>query len=120
MGNTLTHRFRIGGTYRLRTTPDHPRYLGGTMKVVAELKPRDRWGNRIILADFRFNPPFVRDGATITAMNGARAFVEEGVSEFTDSFGVRKLPVEIASLQGVYPNYGKAYAIDECATPEEN
>lgn len=118
MGNTLTHRFRIGGTYRLRTAKDHPKYIGGTMKVLAELKPTDQWGNRIILADFSFSPPIERDGATITAMKGARAFIEEGYTELADSFGSRKIPVEIASLQGVYPLYGKSYAIDECTGVE--
>lgn len=114
MGNTLTHRFKIGGTYRLRTSTDHPNYVGGTMKVIAELKPTDQWGNRILLADFDFDPPMTRDGASITSMKGARAFVEEGYTEFKDSFGVRKMPVEIASLQGIYPLYGKANSIDEC------
>jgi hypothetical protein len=84
------------------------------MKVISELKPIDQWGNRIILADFEFDPPMDRDGSIITAMKGARAFVEEGISELADSFGVRKIPVEIASLQGIYPLYGKAYALDEC------
>lgn len=115
MSDAMIHRFRIGGTYRLRTNPEHPKYLGGTMKVIAELKPTDQWGNRIILADFSFDPPMERDGYTVTAMKGARTFVEEGISEFTDSFGKRKIPVEIAALQGVYPLYGKAYSIDECS-----
>jgi hypothetical protein len=84
------------------------------MKVISELKPIDQWGNRIILADFEFDPPMDRDGSIITAMKGARAFVEEGISELADSFGVRKIPVEIAALQGIYPLYGKAYALDEC------
>ena len=115
MANTLTHRFRIGGTYRLRTDPEHSRYMGGTMTVLSEVKPTDQWGNRIILADFTFDPPMERDGTIVTAMKGARAFVEEGISEFKDSFGTRKIPVEIAALQGIYPLYGKAYSIDECS-----
>ena len=114
MANPLTHRFRIGGIYRLRTSKVHPKYVGGTMRVISELKPTDQWGNRIILADFNFDPPMERNGSTVTAMKGARAFVEEGYSEFTDSFGTRKIPVEIAALQGIYPLYGKAYALDEC------
>ena len=113
--NTLTHRFRIGGTYRLRTSPEHPKYLGGTMKILSEIKPTDQWGNRIILADFNFDPPMERDGNIVAAMKGARAFVEEGYTEFMDSFGVRKIPVEIATLQGVWPLYGKAYSLDECS-----
>lgn len=111
----LTHRFKIGRTYRLRNAPEYPKYIGGTMTVRAELKPIDQWGNRIILCDCQFNPPVERDGAVITAMNGIRVFVEEGVTEFTDSFGVRRVPVEIAALQGVYPRFGKTYAIDECS-----
>lgn len=113
MENALTHRFMVGSAYRLRTSPEHERYLGGTMRVIAELKPTDRWGNRIILVDVMFDPPMSRNGDQIAAMKGARAFVEEGVAEFTDSFGRRSLPVEIATIQGLYPMYGKAYAIDE-------
>ena len=114
MANPFTHRFKVGGIYRLRTSPEHPKYIGGTMKVLSELKPTDQWGNRIILADFTFNPPMERNGSIVTAMKGARAFVEEGYTEMADSFGSRKIPVEIAAIQGIYPLYGKTYALDEC------
>ena len=107
-------RFEIGHTYRLRTSPELPRTLGGTMTVTAELKPTDNWGNRILLADFYLtdsNGSPVKNGTRL----GARAFVEEGYSKITDSHsgGMATTPSEIAALQGCYPYFAKAYAIDE-------
>lgn len=109
--NPFIMRFRNGATYRLRSSPDFPRLLGGTMTVRSEIKPTDQWGNRIILADFMLTYPDGRIGTKLSA----RCFVEEGYATFTDSYGERKIPVEIAALQGIYPNFAKAYAIDEVA-----
>ena len=110
--NPMTIRFQIGHTYRLRTAPDFPRYYGGSMTVTTEIKPTDKWGNRIILADFSLTDNFgnpIPDGIRL----GARCFVEEGIMELNDPYGVRPLPVEIAALQGCYPMFGKVYAVDE-------
>ena len=109
--NPFIMRFRNGATYRLRSSPDFPRLLGGTMTVRSEIKPTDRWGNRIILADFRLVYP---DGHTENRM-AARCFVEEGCASVVDSYGERVVDTEIAQLQGIYPNYAKAYAIDGVA-----
>lgn len=116
--NTITKRFKVGHSYTLRTSPDFPRLLGGTMTVTAELKPTDNWGNRIILADLYLtdsNGTPLPDGTRL----GCRAFVEEGVMSFSDSLGNRTIPVEIAALQGCYPNFAKAYAIDECMAAQQ-
>ena len=88
------------------------------MTVKEELKPTDDFGNRVILADFYLtdhngNP--LPDGTRLNQ----RAFVEEGVAEFSDSYGVRSVPVEIAAMQGCYPNFAKAYAIDECIAAQQ-
>lgn len=107
--NPLTLRFRIGATYRLRSSPDFPRLLNGTMTVRSQIKPTDQWGNRIILADFMLKYPDGRIGTKLSA----RCFVEEGYSELADSYGARQVPTEIANLQGIYPLYAKAYAVDE-------
>lgn len=107
--NPLIMRFRNGATYQLRSSPDFPRLLGGTMTVRSEIKPTDQWGNRIILADFTL---FYPDGRTENRY-ASRCFVEEGYSTFKDSYGERQIPVEIAALQGIYPHFAKAYAIDE-------
>lgn len=104
-------RFRIGAAYRLRTSTDFPRLLDGTMTVRSEIKPTDQWGNRVILADFSLRFP---DGRLETRL-AARCFVEEGYSAFKDSYGERQIHVEIAALQGIYPFFAKAYALDEIA-----
>ena len=109
--NQFIMRFRNGATYRLRSSPDFPRLLGGSMTVRSEIKPTDQWGNRIILADFRLLFP---DGHWENRL-AARCFVEEGYASFKDAYGERQLPVEIAALQGIYPHFAKAYAIDEVA-----
>ena len=109
--NPLTLRFRIGATYRLHSSPDFPSLLNGSMVVRSELKPTDQWGNRIILADFSLTFP---DGHTENRP-AARCFVEEGYTAYKDSYGERQLPTEIANLQGIYPLYAKAYAVDEIA-----
>ena len=104
-------RFRIGAAYRLRTSTEFPRLLDGTMSVRSEIKPTDHWGNRVILADFRLHFP---DDHWETRL-AARCFVEEGYSTFKDSYCERQIPVEIAALQGIYPFFAKAYALDEIA-----
>ena len=109
--NPFLIRFRKGTTYSLRSSPDFPRLLGGTMTVRSEIKPTDQWGNRIILADFMLHYPDGRIGTKLAA----RCFVEEGYATFKDAYGERQIPVEIAALQGIYPNFAKAYAIDEIA-----
>ena len=109
--NPFIMRFRNGATYRLRSSPDFPRLLGGTMTVRSEIKPTDQWGNRIILADFMLHYPDGRIGTKLAA----RCFVEEGYDTFKDAYGERQIPVEIAALQGIYPNFAKAYAMDEVA-----
>ena len=109
--NPFIMRFRIGATYRLHSSPDFPKMLCGFMTVRSEIKPTDQWGNRIVLADFILTYP---DGHSETRQS-ARCFVEEGYSSFRDSYGERQLPVEIANLQGIYPFFAKAYALDEIA-----
>ena len=109
--NTFITRFQVGRTYRLHTSQDFPKLLGGLMTVRSVIKPTDRWGNRIILADFRLVYP---DGQTENRM-AARCFVEEGNASVVDSYGERVVDTEIAQLQGIYPNYAKAYAIDGVA-----
>lgn len=104
-------RFRIGAAYRLRTSTEFPRLLDGTMSVRSEIKPTDQWGNRVILADFRLHFP---DDHWETRL-AARCFVEEGYSTFKDSYCERQISVEIAALQGIYPFFAKAYALDEIA-----
>ena len=79
------------------------------MTVRSEIKPTDQWGNRIILADFMLTYPDGRIGTKLSA----RCFVEEGYATLKDSYGERQIPVEIAALQGIYPNFAKAYAVDE-------
>lgn len=100
--------FSVGNTYRLKTSPSVQTMLGGTMKVVAEVRAADTWGNRILLADFWI------DGEPSPRL-GQRVFVEMGYAERTDSYGSRMVATEIASLQGIYPLMAKAYAIDGCA-----
>lgn len=109
--NPFIMRFRFGASYRLRTSSDFPRLLDGTMTVRSEIKPTDQWGNRVILADFRLRFP---DDHWETRL-AARCFVEEGYSTFKDSYGERQIHVEIAALQGIYPFFAKAYALDEIA-----
>ena len=109
--NPFMVRFQIGATYRLRTSPDLPMMLGGKMTVRSEIKPTDQWGNRIILADFMLTYPDGRIGTILAA----RCFVEEGYVSLKDAYGERQIPVEIAALQGIYPNFAKAYAIDGVA-----
>lgn len=114
IGNPLTHRFHEGCTYRLCSSPDFSNHLAGKVTIRTELKPLDQWGNRIVLADVTLDPPLKRDGETIHTLTGARCFIEEGYTTFRDSFGERRIPVEIAAIQGLYPYFGKAFALDEC------
>ena len=88
--NPFIMRFRNGATYKLRSSPDFPRLLGGTMTVRSEIKPTDQWGNRIILADFMLHYPDGRIGTKLAA----RCFVEEGYATFKDAYGERQIPVE--------------------------
>ena len=110
----LITRFKVGGTYRLHSSPDFPRMLNGTMTVRSQIKPTDSWGNRILLADFTLVYPDGRVGTKLSA----RCFVEEGYAPLKDSYGERQIPVEIAALQGIYPNFAKAYAVDEIPAPK--
>ena len=103
-----TVRFAVGKTYRLHTSHDLPQYRQGIIIVRAELAPRDQWGNRILLVD-AYLAPKAGDGGMETRL-GARCFVEEGFTELRDSYGSRTIPVEIATLQGVYPDFAKTYA----------
>ena len=112
--NPFIIRFRTGAAYRLHTSPTFSKMLGGFMVVRSEIKPTDQWGNRIFLADFELCYP---DGHW-ESRRAARCFVEEGVSTFKNSYGERTIPVEIANLQGIYPYFAKAYAIDEIAAAE--
>ena len=102
MPKSDTILFAVGKTYRLHSSQDLPNFLGGTIKVIAELSPRDQWGNRILLVDMDVDgePP----------MLGVRCFVEEGVAEVVGVYGARTIPVEVATAQGVYPRSAKAYA----------
>lgn len=113
--NPYTIRFAVGKTYRLHTSPDFNRLRGGYLVVKAELKPTDQWGNRILLVDAYLDPK----GGNKTShepLLGSRCFVEEGYATHTDSFGSRTIPSEIATLQGIYPDFAKAYAVDEIGT----
>lgn len=114
--NTPVTRFKVGETYRLRSSPDFPRLLGGSMTVLSEIKPTDLWGNRIILVDCTLdaaNAPELQS----RSYKGARCFVEEGYAK-TD--GGDLIPAEVATLQNTYPYFAKAYATDgygESAVP---
>lgn len=111
MGNPFTVRFRVGGSYRFHTSPSIGSLRGGYFVVKAELRPSDSLGCRSLLVDAYLAP---RDGggADLSRL-GAVCFVEEGYATRTDSFGAKTVPVEIAMLQGVYPDIAKAYAVDE-------
>lgn len=103
-----TVRFAVGKTYRLHTSPDFPRCRDGSIIVRAELTPRNLWGNRILLVDAYLAP---KDGVGgLETHLGARCFVEEGYAELCGPYGSRTIPVEIATLQGVYPDFAKSYA----------
>ena len=108
MANPYTLRFQVGKSYRLHTSPDFNRLRGGCLTVIAELSPRDQWGNRILLVDAHLDHTKV-DGGT-TDLLGCRCFVEEGYAESVGVYGSRTIPVEIATLQGTYPSFAKAYA----------
>lgn len=104
--NNYAVRFVVGKTYRLKTDPSLPQSLPGIMTVKAEITPLDRWGQRVILADFHISSkPLEGDHFA------KRAFVEEGFADGGTSN--RLIPCEIANLQGIYPFFAKAYAIDE-------
>lgn len=113
--NPLTVRFKVGTSYLLRSSPDIPQMLGGFLTVRSEIKPTDLWGNRIVLADCSLLYP---DGHTETRLS-ARCFIEEGFAIVRDSYGERTVPAEIANVQGVYPNFAKAYAVDGVAVHKE-
>lgn len=107
-GNASTVRFVVGRSYRLHTSPIMPNLAGGRMTVIAELAPRDRWGNRTLLVDAQLIPANGR--GTRTERLGVSCFVEEGYADVVGSYGGRTIPVEIATLQGIYPLCAKAYA----------
>lgn len=109
--NPLVVRFQIGQAYRLAASNGGSGLLGGTLTILSEIKPADTWGNRILLG--AVSPD------TAQAPEIVRLFVEEGYATFADSYGVRTVPSEIATAQGLYPHSVKAYAIDgiPAATP---
>ena len=115
MHNPYTIRFQIGKSYRLHTSPDFNRLRGGHIVVRAELKPTDQWGTRILLVDAYLDPKDGKTGATELHL-GSRCFVEDCHATLTDSFGSHTKPAEVATLQGVYPDFAKAYSVDEIAT----
>lgn len=112
MPSPYTLRFQVGKTYRLYTSSDFNRLRGGILVVKAELKAADTWGNRILLVDAYLSPKGDPNGPKEPFL-GSRCFVEEGYAPFMDSFGSRTIPSEVATLQGVYPDLAKAYALDE-------
>ena len=115
MANPFTVRFQVGKSYALHTSPDFDRLRSGRLVVKAELKPTDQWGNRILLVDAYLCPK--EGGKDATELHlGSRCFVEEGYATRTDSYGSRTIPAEVATLQGIYPDFAKAYAIDELAS----
>lgn len=107
--NPYTIRFVVGKTYNLAKMPSLPQSLVGTMTVRAEITPLDRWGNRVILADFNILTVCPLKGEHIAK----RTFVEEGYAEGGMENGGRLIPCEIANLSDIYPYFAKAYAIDE-------
>ena len=120
MSNPYIVRFQVGKSYRLHTSPDFDRLRSGYLVVKAELKPIDQWGNRILLVDAYLDQRGGCEGA-VECHLGARCFVEEGYATRTDSFGSRTVHSEVAALQGIYPDFAKAYAIDEVAhMPNKN
>lgn len=107
--NPFMTRFIVGKTYKLRTSASLPKMLAGTMTVKAEIRPSDVWGNRVLLCDVTLdNPP----NGMPSVFHSGRCFVEEGYTEIENSYGSRTVAVEIAALQGIYPYFAKAYAID--------
>ena len=112
--NPFITRFTTGRTYRLHTSPALKNFRGGTIYVMAELHYRDLWGNRVLLVDAHLDP--VGDYPA-TNILGARCFVEEGYAEIVGAYGARTVPVEVATVQGVYPFTAKAYANAEVQKP---
>ena len=109
--NNYAVRFVVGKTYRLTASPSLPQSLSGTMTVRAEITPLDRWGQRIVLADFD-----IGSGPLKGRHLAKRAFVEEGFADGGREHGGRLVPCEIANLSGIYPYFAKAYALDEIQT----
>lgn len=103
-------RFTVGCTYRLHTSRTLPSLCGGTLEVKAELKPRDQWGNRVLLADVRLAP---KEGGKARELLGVRCFVEEGVSTRRNAYGPVSIPVEVATVPGLDPDRAKSYANEE-------
>lgn len=109
--NPPVTRFQIGQSYRLATSKGFPRLLGGTLRILSEIKPADTWGSRILLADIALDTahaPEIRN----RDYHAARLYVEEGYATLTDSHGEHAIPAEVATVQGVYPYFAKAYAVD--------
>ena len=65
--NPFIMRFRNGATYRLRSSPDFPRLLGGTMTVRSEIKPTE-WVKKSI--------PEKLSGVNLPAVRGRRYLAE--------------------------------------------
>lgn len=103
-----TIRFAVGKTYRLHTSPTLSGYRSGTITIRVELTPLNQWGSRMMLVDAVLKPVDGKVGKETHL--GIRCYVEEGFAELKDSYGIRTIPVEIATLQGIYPNKAKAYA----------
>lgn len=106
--NPFITRFTVGKTYRLHTSPTLSGYRSGTVTIRAELTPLNQWGSRMMLVDAVLNPVDGKGGKETRL--GTRCYVEEGFAELKDSYGTRTIPVEIATLQGIYPDKAKAYA----------
>ena len=109
-------RFNVGKTYKLSAFPRFGRVRGGYIIVRADLKPTDQWGNRVLLADACVRMEGGGANSSLTHLLGCRCFVEEGYATVADAYGSRTVPTEIAVLQGLYPDFAKAYAaVDEVA-----
>lgn len=110
--NPFMIRFQVGRTYRLYSPPTSDAsvsFINGWMRVKAELSGRTHWGTRTILAELC---PSTKETLP-PSQRFVRCFVEEGVGEVKEANGLRKCPVEIASIQGIRSKMAKAYAHNE-------
>lgn len=113
-----TISFKIGKTYRLRTSPDFPYMEGGFLRVLAEIKPIDKWGARRILADCHLYSS-VKGESGGESFLGVRCYVERGSVRVVDAYGERAVPTEIARVEGTPQRMIKAYAVDVYAEEDE-
>ena len=100
--------FTIGKSYRLDTSLAVEGTLSGEIKVVAEIKPKDSFGIRVLLIDCH-----TADGVHLL---GKRLFVEGGVAQRNNEGCL----TEIGIVQGIFPYVGKVYAIDEVVSMVQN